>query len=96
MEIYELLKNERGAILRLAAEHGAHNVCVFGSQARREADGESDLDLLVDMELGRSLLDHAALILDLEQLLGCDVDVVTERGLRPRIRDRVLKEAVPL
>jgi predicted nucleotidyltransferase len=96
MEIYELLKNKREEILRLATEHGAYNVRIFGSLARGEANEESDVDLLVDMEPGRSLLDHAALLLELEQLLGCNVDVVTVRGLRERIRDRVLEEAVPL
>lgn len=59
------------------------------------AGPESDLDFLVELEPGRSLLDHAVL-LDLEQLLGCHMDVATERGLRDRIRERVLKEAVPL
>ena len=54
------------------------------------------MDFLVELEEGRSLLDHAALLLDLKDLLGCDVDVVTDRGLKPRIRDRVLREAVPL
>lgn len=69
---------------------------VFGSAARGDFRPDSDIDLLVDLEQGRSLLDHAALLLDLEELLGCGVDVLTERGLRPRVRERVLKEAVPI
>jgi uncharacterized protein len=96
MGINELLKNKRQEILRVAARHGAGNVRVFGSVARGESDEKSDLDLLVTMEPGRSLLDHAALWLELQELLGCKVDVISDKGLRPRIRDRVLKEAVPL
>ena len=64
--------------------------------ARGDAGPDSDVDILVELEPGRSLLDHAALMLDLSDLLGCKVDVVTDRGIRPRIRDRVLLEAVPL
>jgi uncharacterized protein len=96
MGISEALKNKREEILRVAARHGASNVRIFGSVARGESDEKSDLDLLVTMEAGRSLLDHAALWLELKELLGCEVDVVSEKGLRPRMRDRVLKEAVPL
>jgi hypothetical protein len=80
----------------LAERRGARNIRVFGSVARGEAGPESDLDLLVEMEPGRSLLDHIALIQDLEEVLGCRVDVVTEAGLRERIRPRVLREARPL
>jgi predicted nucleotidyltransferase len=71
-------------------------VRIFGSVARGEAKLGSDVDVLVDLEPGRSLLDHAALMLELEELLRCKVDVATERGLRARVRDRVLREAVPL
>lgn len=91
-----LLKEKRGEILSIAARHGARNLRVFGSVARGEATQESDIDFLVELEPGRSLMDHAALILELEEILGCKVDIVTERGLRPRIRDRVLRDAVPL
>ena len=91
-----LLKEKREEVLRACTKHGARNVRIFGSVARGEADGRSDLDVLVDMEPGRSLLDLAGVLVDLEELLECKVDVVTERGLRERIRERVLREAVPL
>ena len=91
-----LLRAKREDILRLAARHGARNIRIFGSVARGDAGPDSDLDVLVDMEPGRSLFDMGGLLMDLQDLLGCPVDVVTEKGLRERIRDRVLKEAVPL
>lgn len=96
MSFEELQRTKRGDILSLAARHGAYNVRVFGSVARAEADEKSDIDFLVNMEKGRSLLDLAGLALDLEKLLGCNVDVVTEKGLRERIRERVLGDAVSL
>jgi len=90
------LRARRTEILDVARKHGARNVRIFGSVARGDAGPDSDVDILVELEPGRSLLDHAALMLDLSDLLGCKVDVVTDRGIRPRIRDRVLLEAVPL
>jgi predicted nucleotidyltransferase len=96
MGIDRILREKREDILRIAAKHGARNVRVFGSVARGEADEISDLDLLVEMEPGRSLLDHAALWVELREVLGVEVDVVSERGIKPRIRDRILGEAVPL
>ena len=90
------LARVREQILAVAARHGAGNVRVFGSVARGEADAASDIDFLVDFEPGRSLLDLAALLVDLEDLLGHPVDVVTEPGLKARIRKRVLAEAVPV
>ena len=95
-DMREVLKAKRAEILRIAARHGARNVRLFGSVARGEADAESDVDVLVDMEPGRSLLDMGGLLMDLQDLLGCRVDVVSERGLRERIRERVLQEAIPL
>ena len=86
----------RDEILRLARAHGARNLRLFGSAARGDDRSDSDLDLLVEMEPGRSLVDHVALKQDLEGLLGRDVDVVTEQSLHPRLRDRVLREAVSL
>ena len=96
MNFSKLLKDKREAILQIAAKHGARNVRVFGSVVRGEADDQSDIDFLVDMEPGRSLLDLGGLLMDLQDLLGRNVDVVTERGLKPRIRERVLHEAVAL
>jgi predicted nucleotidyltransferase len=95
MEIEEL-RRRRNEILHLASLHGATNIRVFGSVARGEADERSDVDFLVDMGNGRSLLDLGGLLEDLRDLLSLPVDVVTERGLKARIRDRVLREAVPL
>ena len=96
VRIERLLKEKRADILRLAARHGAMNVRVFGSAARGQANARSDIDLLVELEPGRTLLDHIGLIQDLEDLLGCKVDVVTERGLHRLIRDDILKQAVRL
>lgn len=92
----ELLQAKREDILRTAIRHGAFNVRVFGSVARGEADSESDIDLLVEVEPGRTLFDLSELLMDLQDLLGHNVDIVTEKGLNNRIRQRVLKEAVPL
>jgi hypothetical protein len=91
-----LLKEKREEILRIAADHGARNVRVFGSVVRGETDAQSDIDLLVEFEPDRSLLDHAALWLALQDLLGCKVDVVSEAGVKARLRDRILREAVPV
>ncbi|HYK86094.1 MAG TPA: nucleotidyltransferase domain-containing protein [Ktedonobacteraceae bacterium] len=96
MQLDALVKARREEILQTAAKHGAFNVRVFGSVARGRADEQSDLDLLVDMETRRSLFDLGGLLVELEELLGCNVDVVTEQGLRERIRERVLREAVAL
>ena len=86
----------REEILAIAARRGASNLAVFGSVTRGEASDASDVDILVDLEAGRSLLDLGGLLMDLRESLGRDVDVVTRAGLRPRIRDRVLAEAKPL
>lgn len=94
--ISAVLQAKREEIMRIAAKHGACNVRIFGSVARGESDERSDIDFLIELEAGRSLFDHAALLLELEELLDRRVDVVTERGLRSRIRERVLREAVPL
>ena len=96
MQRRELLREKREDILRIAREHGAYNVRIFGSVARGEDDEQSDIDLLVDLEPGRSLLDLVGLWLDVKDLLGCEVDVLTEKGLRERIRNRVLREAIAL
>jgi len=83
-------------ILRIAHMHGANNVRVFGSRARGDARPDSDLDLLVTLEPNRSLLDLVAIKQDLEDLLDWTVDVVTENGLSPYLRDSVIAEARPL
>ncbi len=91
-----LRAERREEILRIAARHGAHDVRVFGSVARGEAGESSDLDLLVVWEPGRSLMDHAELIQDLEELLGVRVHVGTDKSLHWYVRDRILQEARPL
>lgn len=96
MELKDLIEEKRDEILAIAARHGAYNVRVFGSVVRGEADEPSDIDFLVDMESGRSLFDLGGVLYDLQECLGVSVDVTTENGLRVRIRERVLKEAVPL
>ena len=96
MSIRELLQEKREEIIRIAAEHGASNVRIFGSVARGEARLDSDVDFLVELEPNRSLLDHVALIQDLEDFLGRKVDVATDKGLQERVRDRILNEALPL
>jgi uncharacterized protein len=96
MRLDQILEENRGEILRIAVEHGAYEVRVFGSVARGEADRESDIDFLVELETGRSLLDLGGLQMELESLLGRRVDVVTARGLKARIRERVLREAIPV
>jgi hypothetical protein len=80
----------------IARRHGAVDVRVFGSVVRDEAGAASDVDFLVEMEAGHSLLERAGLLVDLQDALGCEVDVATESSLRDRVRDRVLEEAVPL
>jgi predicted nucleotidyltransferase len=94
--INDLLKSKREEILRLAAKRGVRDVRIFGSVARGQARPDSDIDFLVDLETGRSLLDLGGLLNDLQKLLGRSVDVVTESGLRERIRRRVLKDAILL
>jgi len=96
MGIQKLLKSKRRRILSLAAKHGARNVRVFGSVARGEARPTSDVDFLVEFAQNRSLLDQSGLMLDLQDLLGRKVDIVTPGALHWYIRDRVLAEAVAL
>ena len=96
MPVASLLQDKRETILSLAARHGARNVRVFGSAARGDAGPDSDVDFLVDLDADRSLLDLGSLLMDLRELLGRDVDVVTEPSLHWYIRDRILREAVPL
>ena len=90
------LRVRRDEILGYAASHGARNVRVFGSTARGEAGDSSDVDLLVEMEPGRSLLDLVGLWQDLEDLLGARVDVLSDGGVSPHLRERIYAEAIPL
>jgi len=96
MATQQAILERRDEILLIAARHGATNVRVFGSVARGTAGPESDLDLLIDVGPETTPWFPAGLALDLEDLLGCEVDIVTERALHPVIRDRVLAEARPL
>lgn len=96
MKSLEQVRSQREAILGVAAKHGARNVRIFGSVARGEAGPQSDVDVLVDFEPGRSLLDLVGFGQDLEELFGCSVDVVTDGGISPYMEANILREAVPL
>lgn len=91
-----LTEEQRATILRVAAKHGAHHVRIFGSLARGEANPQSDIDLLIDKGAETTPWFPAGLILELEELLGRDVDVITEKGIIPSLRERILREAVSL
>ncbi|MGQ0624669.1 MAG: nucleotidyltransferase family protein [Sporichthyaceae bacterium] len=90
------IRQRRAEIIDVALRHGASGVAVFGSVARGDSTGASDVDFLVHMAPGRSLLDLGALVMDLRDLLGVPVDVVTLKGLNGRVRARVLADLVPL
>ncbi|MFQ5979407.1 MAG: nucleotidyltransferase family protein [Candidatus Heimdallarchaeota archaeon] len=96
MKLNEKLKNKRLDIHKIAEKYGAKNIRIFGSIARGEAESTSDIDILVDLEKGRSLLDLGGFQMALQHLMGRRVDVITEKGLRSRIREQVIKDAVPL
>jgi len=93
MVTMETLREKRAEILTISAKYGVHHIRVFGSVANNAADEHSDVDFLVELEEERSLLDLGGLLIDLEKLLGCKVDVVTNKGLHWYIRDKVLEEA---
>jgi predicted nucleotidyltransferase len=96
MTLRQLIEDKREDIVSIAARHGAKNVRVFGSTVRGEDTPDSDVDLLVDVEATTSSWFPAGLVLDLEEVLGRPVEIVTEKGLNPLIKNRVLREAVPL
>ena len=96
MTTTDLLRSKRDDILQVAAQHGARNVRVFGSVARGDTQPESDIDFLVEMEAGRSLLDLIELSQELEALLQQKVDILTDGGLSPDLEQRIHAEAVPL
>ncbi len=92
----DLIRELREAILSLAARHGAREVRLIGSFARGEARPDSDVDLLVSWDEGTSLLDQAALMLELEELLGRKVDIASDGWVRASIRESVYRDAIPL
>ena len=96
MSLLNQIQSKRDEILSIAASHGASDVRVFGSVSRGEEIESSDIDFLVLLQPGRSLLDHAAIKIELEELLGRPVDVATEGGLKAKYRDRILNEAVAI
>ncbi len=96
MLTHRQVQAKRGDILRLAAEHRTANVRLFGSVVRNEERPGSDVDFLVTAQPGCSLLDLGGLLMDLQDLLGNEVDVVVDSDLKPRLRERILDEAVPL
>jgi predicted nucleotidyltransferase len=96
MTLGELRRSKRDEILRIAATYGASNVRVFGSLARGGNSPSSDVDILVDLDPDRSLMDLGGLLMDLQELLSLPVDVATEDMLRPKVRERALIDAVPL
>jgi predicted nucleotidyltransferase len=96
MTLEEVRSRYRNQIVAAASSRGAHNVRIFGSVARGDQHHDSDIDFLVDFEPGRSLLDLTGLSLDLERVLGCKVDVISGRGLKPRLASEVMREAVLL
>lgn len=94
MDLLATIRTHREEILRIAGEHGASEIRIFGSAARGESGPASDIDVLVTLEPGRSLLDVIAIKQDLEDLLGRPVDVVTEASISPYIRSQVIGEAI--
>ena len=96
MSIRDTIRQNREKILAVAAKHGASNVRVFGSVSRGDETDASDVDFLVVLQPGRSLLDHAALKVELEEFLDRPVDIATERGLKPKYRERIVSEAVAI
>ena len=96
MNIEQLLHEKRDDIRAIAAKHGAYSIRIFGSAVRGEAGPDSDIDFLIDVSSTTSSWFPAGLILDLEEILGRRVEIVTEKALNPYIRDRVLREATPL
>jgi uncharacterized protein len=96
MKPEKMIEERKEDILRISRLHGARSVRLFGSYARGASTQGSDVDVLVELEPGRSLLDLVAIKQDLEDLLGRKVDVVTESSLSPYIREDVMKEAIAL
>lgn len=93
MHLERIIQLKRKQILKIAGKHGIQNLRVFGSVSRGDSGPSSDVDMLVDLGSGRSLLDLGAFMMDMKDLLGRKVDVVTEKGLHSAIRKQVLREA---
>ena len=96
MSLKNALKQRRGEIIRIAHQYGVHNIRIFGSVRKETERPDSDVDFLVDLEKGRSLLDLGGMVFDLQQLLGRNVDIVTEKGLHWYLKETILNEAEPL
>ena len=97
MKLKQLLQEKREEIIAIAAKHGAYNIRIFGSVARGEGDKTSDIDFLIDYDLSKiSPWFPGGLLVDLEDLLGYQVDIVTEKGLHDFIKVNILKEAIKL
>jgi hypothetical protein len=96
MTLKNVLKQRRHEIIRIANQYGAHNIRIFGSVGKETERPDSDVDFLVDLQKERSLMDLGGMVFDLQQLLGRNVDIVTENGLHWYIKEAVLKEAGPL
>ncbi|MCE5323907.1 nucleotidyltransferase family protein [bacterium] len=96
MGAIDIVRERRDDILKIASSHGAFNVRVFGSAVRGDDTSSSDIDFLVSMENGRNLLDQAGLLVDLQELLGRKVDLVTDDSIYWLLRRRILKEAKPV
>ena len=96
MDIEEVRTRWKTGILEIAEKFGARNIRLFGSVARGESAAKSDLDLLVEMESGRSYFDLIGFWQEIEEYLGCHVDVITDGGVNPHIRENIYKDAIPL
>lgn len=96
MGIEQILEQKREDILKIASRYGARKVRIFGSVVRGEDRPDSDVDFLVELEDGRSLMDLGGLLMDLQKLLGRNVDIVTEKGLHWYIKQQVIREARPI
>ncbi len=92
--LQEFRNNYKSQIIDLAKKYGAYNVRIFGSLVRGELKDNSDIDFLVTFEPQRSLFDQGGLLMDLQDLLHCKVDIVDEQAMRPRFREQILKEAI--
>ena len=96
MKTSDFIQNKRKEILQISSSHGAKNIRIFGSVARGDDEPESDIDILIELDKGRTLLDLAGLSIDLQNLLGRKVDVVTEKSLHWYIREKIISEAKPI